>query len=135
MNSPFGMNDPSLLPMMLRQKMAPGMIPGPVAPQKLMPGFRAPAMGGAPGIAPQPQAGMPQVPGFGAFPSMRPPGWVPESSGAEPGRTTGDADLGGYGGSPVDPMAGNPNAQAAEVFNPSGQSKGGSFFSFLKGLF
>ena len=46
--------------------------------------------------------------GLGAL--KHPAGWVPSTSGSEPGRTTGDADLGGYGGQPADPMSGNPNA-------------------------
>lgn len=47
----LGPDEKSLLPFMMRQRMAPGQIPGPVAPQQLTPGFRAPAMGGAPGMA------------------------------------------------------------------------------------
>lgn len=39
------------------------------------------------------------------------------------GRTAGDADLGGHGSSPVDPMGGNPNAQPVEMFNPTGAVK------------
>lgn len=54
----FGPDERSLMPFLMRQRMAPGMIPGPVAPQQLTPGFRAPPTGGAPGIAPQ-QQGMP----------------------------------------------------------------------------
>lgn len=92
---------------------------GPIAPQQLPPGFRAPPM---PGMnVPQPQ----QQPGFdpskmsgmlGGLAGLKhPPGWVPTTSGSEPGRTAGDADLGGYGGQSADPF-GNPNAQPT-VFN------------------
>lgn len=62
------------------------------------------------------------------------PGWVPTSSGSEPGRTTGDADLGGYGGFPVDPFGGA-GANPVEIFNPSGAASGGGFWPWLKGLF
>lgn len=50
----LGPDEKSLVPFMMRQRMAPGQIPGPVAPQQLTPGFRAPAMGGAPGMAAPP---------------------------------------------------------------------------------
>jgi len=96
---------------------------GPISPQQLPPGFRSPPMPGTmPGMnVPQPQ----QQPGFdpsqmsgmlGGLAGMRhPAGWVPSASGSEPGRTAGDADLGGYGAG-IDPMSGNPNAQPT-VFN------------------
>lgn len=55
-------------------------------------------------------------------------------------RTAGDADLGGYGQSPVNPdgtpVMGNPNAQPIEVFNPTGAAKGSGFgkiWDFLTG--
>lgn len=98
-------------------------------------GFRPPPGMGAPGLG----GGMPAGgDGFGLGDGMamagmglgmmgkRPPGWVPSTSGSEPGRTAGDADLAGYGGSPVNPMGGNPNA-VPQVFNPSG----GDFLSWL----
>lgn len=92
---------------------------------------------------------MPQTPGFnmgdglaglgmGLAAFRKPAGWVPTSSGSEPGRTTGDADLAGYGASPADPMSGNPNAQPVEVFNPSGAASGGGPIAWVRrqlGLF
>lgn len=103
--------------------------------------FRPPGSGGAPGL---PGMQAPQGGGMGLSEGMaglgmglanwRPPGWVPTSSGSEPGRTTGDADLGGYGGFPADPMSGNVNA-VPQMFNPSGAASGGGFWPWLKGLF
>lgn len=121
---------------------------GPVAPVELPPGFRPPGlMGGGGAGVPQAQGGMglggiPTVPGLG----MR----GPTKPGMEPERTAGDRDMNGYGGSPVDPFSGNPNAQPSEVFNPTGAVKpvggiaidetgatapGGGFFSWLKRQF
>ena len=108
-------------------------IAGPQAPVTLPSGFRPP--GAPPGgqfmAAPQLPMG---VPGMG-FPQMKKPvGWVPPTSGAEPGRTAGDADLGGYGGLLVDPSAGDPNA--VPTVYPAGASMGGgSFMNWLRGLF
>jgi hypothetical protein len=56
-----GSNDPNSLPALLRQKMAPGLIPGPVQPMPLASGFRAPALTGM-GFMAMPQ--LPPVPGF-----------------------------------------------------------------------
>jgi len=91
---------------------------GPVPEIGMLPsGFRPPglAMGGAPGM-PQQQGmamgGVPYIPGLGKG--------APTKPGMEPQRTAGDGDLNGYGGSPVDPFSGNPNAQPSEVFNPTG---------------
>jgi hypothetical protein len=130
---------------------------GPISPQQLQPGFRAPPLMGM--NVPQPQ----QQPGFdpsqmsgmlGGLAGMRhSAGWVPSSSGSEPSRTAGDADLGGYGAG-IDPMSGNPNAQPT-IFNsqdpheqaiqqalnqamPTTQSGGGLFSglgNWISGLF
>jgi len=56
-----GSNDPNSLPALLRQKMAPGLIPGPVQPMPLASGFRAPALPGM-GFMAMPQ--LPPAPGF-----------------------------------------------------------------------
>jgi hypothetical protein len=56
-----GSIDPNSLPALLRQKMAPGLIPGPVQPMPLAPGFRAPALPSM-GFMAMPQ--LPPVPGF-----------------------------------------------------------------------
>ena len=53
--------DPNSLPALLRQKMAPGLIPGPVQPMPLASGFRAPALPSM-GFMAMPQ--LPPVPGF-----------------------------------------------------------------------
>ena len=57
-----GSNDPNSLPALLRQKMAPGLIPGPVQPMPLTSGFRAPALPPSMGFAAMPQ--LPPAPGF-----------------------------------------------------------------------
>jgi hypothetical protein len=57
-----GSNDPNSLPALLRQKMAPGLIPGPVQPMPLTSGFRAPALPPSLGFRAMPQ--LPPVPGF-----------------------------------------------------------------------
>ena len=54
--------DPNSLPALLRQKMAPGLIPGPVQPMPLASGFRAPALLPSMGFMAMPQ--LPPVPGF-----------------------------------------------------------------------
>jgi hypothetical protein len=56
-----GSIDPNSLPALLRQKMAPGLIPGPVQPMPLASGFRAPALPSM-GFMAMPQ--LPPVPGF-----------------------------------------------------------------------
>jgi hypothetical protein len=57
-----GSIDPNSLPALLRQKMAPGLIPGPVQPMPLASGFRAPALLPGMGFMAMPQ--LPPVPGF-----------------------------------------------------------------------
>jgi hypothetical protein len=57
-----GSIDPNSLPALLRQKMAPGLIPGPVQPMPLASGFRAPALPPGMGFRAMPQ--LPPVPGF-----------------------------------------------------------------------
>ena len=57
-----GSNDPNSLPALLRQKMAPGLIPGPVQPMPLTSGFRAPAL--PPGLAFAAMPQLPPAPGF-----------------------------------------------------------------------
>jgi hypothetical protein len=57
-----GSIDPNSLPALLRQKMAPGLIPGPVQPMPLASGFRAPALPPSMGFRAMPQ--LPPVPGF-----------------------------------------------------------------------
>jgi hypothetical protein len=57
-----GSNDPNSLPALLRQKMAPGLIPGPVQPMPLASGFRAPALPPSMGFMAMPQ--LPPAPGF-----------------------------------------------------------------------
>lgn len=105
------------------------MLPPEVLAQLAAASFRPPAQMQSPAIMREPQGGG----GFGlgdglAMAGMglgmlgkNPAGWVPSTSGSEPGRTAGDADLGGYGGSPVNPMGGNPNA-VPQIFNPSGNA-------------
>ena len=94
---------------------------GPVPQMDMLPsGFRPPGlMGGGAPQAPQPQGmamgGVPYIPGLGKG--------MPTKPGMEPQRTAGDRDMNGYGGSPVDPFSGNPNAQPSEVFNPTGAIK------------
>lgn len=107
MQSPFPMISPELLAQIAQGAFRP--------PQGM--GMQAPSM--------------PQTPGFNMGDGMmglgmglaafRPMGDV--FMGSE--RTAGDADLGGYGGFPADPMSGNPNAQPVEVFNPTGAASGG----------
>jgi hypothetical protein len=57
-----GSNDPNSLPALLRQKMAPGLIPGPVQPMPLTSGFRAPPLPPSMAFAAMPQ--LPPAPGF-----------------------------------------------------------------------
>ena len=57
-----GSIDPNSLPALLRQKMAPGLIPGPVQPMPLASGFRAPALPPSMGFMAMPQ--LPPAPGF-----------------------------------------------------------------------
>ena len=57
-----GSNDPNSLPALLRQKMAPGLIPGPVQPMPLTSGFRAPALPPSMSFRAMPQ--LPQVPDY-----------------------------------------------------------------------
>jgi hypothetical protein len=57
-----GSIDPNSLPTLLRQKMAPGLIPGPVQPMPLASGFRTPALLPSMGFMAMPQ--LPPVPGF-----------------------------------------------------------------------
>jgi hypothetical protein len=57
-----GSVDPNSLPALLRQRMAPGLIPGPVQPMPLTSGFRAPALLPGMGFMAMPQ--LPPVPGF-----------------------------------------------------------------------
>lgn len=102
-------------------------IGGPTPQQQMLPpGFRPPGPGpGAPMMSP-PQMQMPQfgIPGMGLRGPRKPEGWVPSTSGGEEGRTAGDADLAGYGGSPVDPMSGNPNADPT-IYETGATSPGG----------
>lgn len=125
MNTPFMGFSPELLARLAQNAFRPpqgmgGGAPGLMAPPQTPPGFNV-----GDGMA-----GL----GMGLAGFRKPPGWVPTSSGSEPGRTTGDADLGGYGASPADPMAGNPNA-VPQIFNPTGAQSGGGIFDFLTGLF
>ena len=57
-----GSNDPNSLPTLLRQKMAPGLIPGPVQPMPLTSGFRAPPL--PPGMGFMAMTQLPPAPGF-----------------------------------------------------------------------
>ena len=57
-----GSVDPNSLPALLRQRMAPGLIPGPVQPMPLTSGFRAPALPPSMGFRAMPQ--LPPVPDF-----------------------------------------------------------------------
>ena len=57
-----GSNDPNSLPALLRQKMVPGLIPGPVQPMPLTSGFHAPAL--PPSMAFAAMAQLPPAPGF-----------------------------------------------------------------------
>lgn len=131
MDNPYG----NLLALLQSGALGPGN--GPIQPQNPQPGFRAP---GTPGIAmpqqqqPGGQDPMQQAGGLMSQLAMfkKPPGWVPSTSGSEPGRTAGDADLGGYGGVMADPMAGATGA-APTIF--SGGAGTGGFFPWLKGLF
>jgi hypothetical protein len=57
-NFPSGSPDPNSLPALLHQKMAPGLIPGPVQPLPITSGFRVPTGVGMPGLSmPTPQPG------------------------------------------------------------------------------
>jgi hypothetical protein len=57
-----GSVDPNSLPALLRQRMAPGLIPGPVQPMPLASGFRAPAL--PPGMSFMAMPQLPPAPGF-----------------------------------------------------------------------
>lgn len=106
-------------------------INGPTPQQAMLaPGFRPPGPG--PGAPMMQQPGMPQIgiPGMGMAGAKPVPGMVPVTSGSEPGRTAGDADLAGYGGSPVDPMSGNPNA--IPTIYESGATSPGGFAEWWK---
>jgi hypothetical protein len=96
---------------------------GPVMPQQLQPGFRAPAVMQMQAPPPPQQQGFNVGDAMGMFGAglgalKHPAGWVPSTSGSEPGRTAGDADLAGYGASPADPMSGNRNAVPQITPNP-----------------
>ena len=106
-------------------------INGPTPQQAMLaPGFRPPGPG--PGAPMMQQPGLPQIgiPGMGMAGAKPVPGQVPITSGSEPGRTAGDADLAGYGGSPVDPMSGNPNA--IPTIYESGATSPGGFAEWWK---
>lgn len=102
-------------------------------------GFRPPGMGGggAPGFQMPTGGGMDMASGMAGLGAGL--GALGKGGGdifAAKDRTAGDGDLNGYGGSPVDPMSGNPNAQPVEVFNPTGAVSGGGFgavWDFLTG--
>ncbi len=57
-----GSNDPNSLPVLQNQKMAPGLIPGPVQPMPLTSGFRAPPL--PPSLGFMAMAQLPPAPGF-----------------------------------------------------------------------
>jgi len=57
-----GSNESNSLPALLRQKMAPGLIPGPVQPMLLTSGFHAPPL--PPGMGFMAMAQLPPAPGF-----------------------------------------------------------------------
>ena len=61
-NSFSGSNDPNSLPSLLRQQMAPGLIPGPVQPMPFTSGFHAPPL--PPGMSFMAMAQLPPAPGF-----------------------------------------------------------------------
>jgi hypothetical protein len=122
MSAPFAGFPPELLAQIAQGAFRPPQAMGMQAPGMSMPQMGGGGMGLGEGMA---GLGM----GLGMM-GKRPPGWVPTSSGSEPGRTTGDADLGGYGAGALDPMGGNPNA-VPEIFNPSGTASGSSFWSWL----
>jgi hypothetical protein len=64
-NFAAGPIDPNSLPALLRQKMAPGLVPGPVQPLPITSGFRVPAGVSLPGMS-MPGIPMPaSQPGFG----------------------------------------------------------------------
>ena len=112
-NMPVGQYTPEMLVEMAKSSFRP--------PQAVGMG------GGAQQAAPGFNMGQGMAAGLGGLAKglgglMHPAGWVPGTSGSEPGRTTGDADLGGYGASPMDPMGGNPNA-VPEIFAPGGMTR------------
>ena len=112
-------------------------IGGPMPPQAMLqPGFRPPGPGpSAPMMQPQAQqgGGIPGMSGLGNLAKFLP--------GKEPNRTAGDADLGGYSGAkpggmfqlPDGSWAMNPNDPTS--YGAAGAGGGGSFMSWLKGLF
>lgn len=102
---------------------------GPLMPQQLQPGFRAPPQMQM--QAPRPQQGFDLSQGMGMLGAGLGALQRGTPAGQEPNRTAGDADLGGYGGQPENPF-GNPNA-VPTVFNPGGQQS--SLFGWLRGLF
>jgi len=93
-----GSIDPNSLPALLRQKMAPGLIPGPVQPMPLASGFRAPALLPGMGFMAMPQ--LPPVPGFkvqdgpGILDKLLSGFHLPTSGGVETGGVAGAAAAG-----------------------------------------
>jgi hypothetical protein len=107
-----GSNDPNSPPALLRQKMAPGLIPGPVQPMPLTSGFRAPGL--PPGLAFAAMSQLPPAPGFkvqdgpGILDKLlrRLPLPTPDPNGVIMNLTDGLSGGGAPSGGAIDPLTG-----------------------------
>jgi hypothetical protein len=107
-----GSVDPNSLPALMRQRMAPGLIPGPVQPMPLTSGFRAPALPPSMGFRAMPP--LPPVPDFkvqngpGILDKLlsRFPLPTPDPNGVIMNLTDGLSGGGAPSGGAIDPLTG-----------------------------